>query len=824
MAELFKKPSLQATVSPAGWRSIKVATQQAPVSPLIDLAKTLNVAGQAAQTYAGLQAFEYKQGVKEGEIAAASADLDEAIEGLDTAGEQLVEQGLMPRSQLFGYQKGFRKHIGQREAKSSFYTGLQGRLKEVEMNPENGNYDIIDQIIQQEETNSLERLRQTGGSELALQGFAEFSSEIKDRFKIQATQNRDKAIQKFNNNMYIEDFNQEFGDRLTDATTPEDIATLQSDIKITMDSMTAEGKIPRSEVVEIFFNGFMVPNVNNLLVGPSPQPDKAERVLDALLDIDLTGRGGRLGNINREGAQIRSKAVELRSRIESARDKIEDDKEEISDDILTKWTLASQGVTAGLTDDEKFNNASNTSVVDILVDAGYSIDESVTYATELIQNQDTTRLQRLLFAGYSLDDAKSEAFSDASRRFLTVAKQRRELELLSVSNEDRRRIADDFAQKKNDNPDYTAAKHVQTVGVKDRDVIQELNKIDQNIDDQFWYIRGPAKNIATEKRSAFEDSLQSELNNLYIDEATGKFQRGFTKAIVDNKYNATWQDYMERYDELRKEASIKISKKTTNLDERIEDINDEEKRIQSQIIDAWKAYQTFEKQYEQEKRRLGQPPETSEELLDEIVSAEDDLEALDSVYDKMRRGGATEVPSIPTRPYAPFVPAKVGPVIRFGEDIGTYAGDSLGAVADERAKALSVADRYESKLSNPNELITDFGDKAPNKYSEVIYDIRRRYGYDRFEDVPDLNEKIHDVEYRFDPRVTPFVRTLTTLAEYDKALVSEFSRFENTPVEQRNVEEYPILNLMQKKFGIPPQVGTVSEFMRMQKDQFRRKR
>ena len=109
--------------------------------------------------------------------------------------------------------------------------------------------------------------------------------------------------------MYIEDFNQEFGERLTDATTPEDIATLQSDIKITMDSMTAEGKIPQSEVVEIFFNGFMVPNVNNLLVGPNPQPDKAERVLDSLLDIDLTGKGGKLGNINRERAMIRSKAV-----------------------------------------------------------------------------------------------------------------------------------------------------------------------------------------------------------------------------------------------------------------------------------------------------------------------------------------------------------------------------------------------------------------------------------------------------------------------------------------------------------------------------------
>lgn len=810
-------PGIQPTIQRAGQYSVQV--QQAGRNKLMDLADALGQVNPVLQQYGQVQKIQFEKGAERGEMEAAAADLDQAIEGLDATGEKLVEQGLMPRSQLVGYQRSYKRRIGQRQAKTLYVKSLNDRIQEVTQNLES-DADIVSTIIAEERDKALQQL---GQSPLAMQGFADYSDTVENSFYNNATKRRDRAVQGYNEGMIIEEFNQDFGEMLTASeSTPEDVAQLQLAMKSRMDDIAKEGRIPRSRVVELFWNGFAVPNVNNLLVGDSPQPDKAEKMLDSMLDIDLTGKGGKLGNINREGALIRSKAVELRSRIESARDKIEDDKEEIADDILTKWTLASQGVTAGITDDEKFNNASNTSVVDILVDAGYSIDESVTYATELIENQDTTRLQRLLFAGYSLDDAKSEAFSDASRRFLTVAKQRRELELLSVSNEDRRRITDEFTEKKNNNPDYTAADHARVIGVKDSDVIQELNKIDQNIDDQFWYIRGPAKNIATEKRSAFEDSLESELNNLYIDESTGKFQRGFTKAIVDNKYNTTWQDYMERYDELRKEASIKISKKTTNLDERIEAINDKEKQIQSDILKTWKAYQTIEKQYEQEKRRLGQPPETSDEILDELIEAEADLKAIDNALARKRRT-VIKIPTMPSYPYAPTI-VGAGPVIRFGEDIGTYAGDSLGAVADERVKALSVADRYESKLSNPNELIADFGDKAPNKYSEVIYDIRRRYGYDRFEDVPDLNEKINDVEYRFDPRVTPFVRTLTTLSEYDKALVSEFGRFEGTPVEQRNVEEYPVLNLIQKKFGVPPRVDTVSEFMRMQRDQFRRNR
>ena len=401
MTELFKKPFLKATVSPSGWRSAKVVTQQAAPSPLIDLAQSLGVASKVGQQVAGLQAFEYKQGVKEGQIAAASADLDDALKSFDTVGEDLVEKGLMPRSQLAGYQVGFRKQTGQREAKFSLNTALQTRLKEVELNPENGNFDVIDQIIQEEETNSLERLRQAGGAELALQGFSEYSSEIKDRFKIRATELRDKAIQKYSDNGHIEDFNADFGPRLLEAGTPEQLGVLQNDMKSRMDELTSIYKVPRSRVVELFWNGFAVPNINNLLAADNPQPDKAEKMLSTLLDIDLTGKGGKLGNINREGAMIRSKAVDIRNKIEASRRAIDDEEGVRAKDIVNLFMPAASSVMGGFTGRPEIDQYAIESVVDFLQDAGWDEEYANNRAQELIKNQD---IESLKFEGLKYRD------------------------------------------------------------------------------------------------------------------------------------------------------------------------------------------------------------------------------------------------------------------------------------------------------------------------------------------------------------------------------------------------------------------------------------
>ena len=811
-------PGIQPTIQRAGQYGIQV--QRAGRNKLMDLADALGQVNPALQAYGQVQKFQYEKGLERGEMEAATADLDKSIEGLDATGEKLVEQGLLPRSQLVGYQRAYRRRIGQRQARTTYMNALNSRMEEVTQNLDS-DADIIENILAEERQKITEQL---GGSQFAMQGFGDYADSVENNFYNNAVKKRDKATQEHMESLVIEDLNRDFGGVLEAVDNPKDRAILQNNIKSTLDSIVSD-RIPRSRVVELFWSGFAKPNITNLLVGDKPQPDKAEKMLESLLDIDLTGKGGKLGNINREGAFIRSNSIELRNKIEAARDKIEEDKDEVAEDILTLWTLSSQAITAGVTKDEVFNEQAELAVIKNLVDAGYTpvTDEdnsTQVLAKELIQSQDTTRLGRLLFSGYTADDSKAEAYSTASRKFTTVAKARRELELLSVSKEEETLIVDEFESKVNNNPGYKASTEIATLGIKDPEVIQKLNQKEQEVADQFWYITGPSRQQASKAEKTFTDSLKSELRNLYIDPSTGKFLPGVSTGLIDNKFNQFSSEYIQRYQERIKEESKDISFKTDNIDERLSLMNAVEKEIKTSLINYWKKSQNIERKYEDQKRSVLIPTQkTGEELIEEIVEAEADLKAIDTALARMKRT-VTTAPSIPSYPYAPTV-VEAGPVIRFGADIGTYAGDRLGAVANERLKALDVADRYESKLSKPNELITELGDKAPNKYAEVIYDIRRRYGYKRVEDAPDLNEKIADVEFRFDPRVTPFVDSVTTLASYDKALEKEFENYEKIPVEERSMEDFPVINLLNRKFGIPPEPGLIQDFMRMQRDQFK---
>ena len=782
MAELFKKPSLQATVSPAGWRSIKVATQQAPVSPLIDLAKTLNVAGQAAQTYAGLQAFEYKQGVKEGQIAAASADLDEAIEGLDTAGEQLVEQGLMPRSQLFGYQKGFRKHIGQREAKSSFYTGLQGRLKEVEMNPENGNYDVIEQIIQEEETNSLERLRQAGGSELALQGFSEFSSEIKDRFKIQATQSRDKAIQKFNNNMYIEDFNQEFGERLTAATTPEDIATLQSDIKITMDSMTAEGKIPRSEVVEIFFNGFMVPNVNNLLVGPNPQPDKAERVLDALLDIDLTGRGGKLGNINREGAQIRSKAVELRGRIESARAKIEDDQEENYRDITNLAGPAIKSVIGGLTGNTELDNIRVATVQRLLDDTGASFDEGT--AESLIRTQDAAKLLDLM-SFYNNNDTKRKAYGRAILPLeeLAIKIKTRSTAVLSRSDTEtiKKNIDEYVATGGDDISDFLdSGAGVSDVPIINKEVEAYGRQKEVELEANLWFEKSDAYPA---REQEFESSFEQVIEELYPSKKAGD---------ISNIIEREAAPFKEKYNRLIKDAQ----KRLKNTDDRDTKILEEFEEIKKQVIGNWQSIKQAEKNYQEGIRKRVKEAGEAPLDLDDLGTTEEAQTLLETKigkwwgYFKAKTEGAFDLG-------APKRGEEVTEEERIQRTVYAVDLDELGTSdLQSRVKAWSKAELVRNTIENAD------ADSDLTDLEEAELLIRRKWGFRNPQEAVELaaarKESVLDLDYRETPY---FAGPRIANEEWEKIKI-EFEAYINTSKAERDLNNFPTFKSWNQAFGV----------------------
>jgi hypothetical protein len=775
MSELFKKPSLQATVSPTGWRSIKVATQQAERPALLDLADALKVGGQAAQQFAGLQAFDFKEGVKQGQIAAASADLDEAVTKLDTIGEELD----LPRSQLFGYQVGFRKHYGQREAKSNFYVGLRNRLNEVELNPENGNFNIIDQIITEEETAAVERLRQAGGSELALQGFSEFSSEIKDRFKIEATQRRDKVIQRFNENMYVEDFNQEFGERLTAASTPEDIAQLQLDLKNSMDDITANGKIPRSRVVELFWNGFAVPNVNNLLVGPNPQPDKAEKMLDSMLDIDLTGKGGKLGNINREGAQIRSKAVELRNRIEGARRSVEQDEQLKARDIIDLYMPAALAVAGGNTGDENLDALQVGAVMQFLIDAGIPQDEAGEQAAQLISSQDLNKL-KILGLNYRYNDAKRDAWNAATGSILsfeTSLIQKSQMVLpKAVADDVLAEIADELEDDAGaDISDMLMSGMGTGAPITDPRVKAEANKLSLQAKENIWFEN-------TDAKANYDRELSKALDAVVDVELVESFDEGLETAAERTSVKAEGR---ARFEEEYKNQLRSLQRSLVNDPDRDAKIIQEIPKIQTELKKRWKNFKTLELEFE-EGRLKEMMQEEEPPTFPQLPKLEEAKENIDSVLNSWIEDAVINTAS------SLFFTGELGESLKVATKRQELKNRLLSADiridAKDRSLVFAQADFIESQLKTEEY-------KDNQDLIDGLFTLRQFYGYRNPSEIkPDDAENL---DFRF----TPMYESEAALLTESTQAWREITTYQKSP-ETLDIDEFPVYKLYNETFGI----------------------
>ena len=778
MAELFKKPSLQATVSPAGWRSVKVATQQAAPSPLIDLAQSLGVASKLGQQVAGLQAFEYKQGVKEGEIAATSADLDEALTSFDTAGEDLVEKGLMPRSQLAGYQVGFRKQTGQREAKFSFNAGLQARLNEVELNPENANFDVIDQIIQEEETNSLERLRQAGGAQLALQGFSEYSSEIKDRFKLQATQLRDKAIQKYSENGHIEDFNADFGPALLEAQTPEQIGILQNNIKGRMDELTSIYKVPRSRVVELLWNGFAKPNIDNLLISEKPQPEKAERVLNSILDIDLTGEKGILGNINREGAKIRDNTVQLRRSIQAAKDKIKKDQEENYRTITNLAGPALTNVLGGETGIPELDAIRTDAVKRLLDDTGGAFDEdTAVIAAELIKNKDADKLLQYM-SFYNANEAKREAYG---RAVLPLEEMAIKIKTRSTAILPQ----DDITEAKKNIDRYVeeggtdikgfinGGAEISDVAIIEKSVVAYGNTKEVELEANTWFERSE---IYPAREDEFESGFNEVIQSLY---------KNMDKGDVSNMVVREAAPFKERYNKLLKQKQIEL-KGAPNRDEEIIKAFTE---IKEDVIGNFRDIKQAEKNYKesfleeiQEDERFKVDPLTE-------ITIEEGEEKLKNTVDQYLRYLQERYVSFGLLP-------GVDEEQRERELVYAVDLDELGKLdIDSRNKAWDKAGVIRSTIEEDTS-----GDTLDLEDTELL--IHRKWGFRNPQEAIDLEIARKETVLRIDFRETPYFETQAMLGDEFDLIRNEWSTYSKLGEAERNLDDFPIFKKWNRAFGV----------------------
>ncbi len=797
MAELFPKPKLQATVSPSGWRSAKVQTQQAAKSPLDDLAKALGVTSQISQQVAGLQAFEYKQGVKEGEIAAASADLDEALKGFDTVGEDLVEKGLMPRSQLAGYQVGFRKQTGRREAKSGLNAALNARLNEVDLNPETGNYDVIQQIIQEEETAAIERLRKAGGGELALQGFSEYSSEIKDRFTLQATEVRHKAIDKFNKSMHTAELNNDFSERAGMLETEEDVNSFKADLKARMDEIHTKSKIPKSEVIEMVWNNFASPTIRGLLSGENPQPDKAEELLNTISDIE-TVKGAKLGNINRQGAAIKSTATSFRDQIAKAREKIENDTPDIADRIKREYGVNAPAIAGGPTGDAAIDERSVREITAQLVHAGYTEEEAGEIATQVYSDSDVAGYTRYL-SKFLDNESTREAFGDAFMSFSRMRLEQAQLGSMYLTNKEQEQLTEKYRTLKETNPELSPAEFLNTGGdglklgpITDKQARAAIGSIDLEYQKKKWWGASEAKRVGA---SSYKERLRTNTEALYMER--GILPTGI-KPRIDQLIEPYETTFINLYNNLTRDAAAAIDPDNPDREQLM---IEKEKEISEQLLGRFTRLQETIKIVDtRTKQRAAEVAFDADDFNEKLEEAEENVQDLRGVWDSFFKG-----------------PNVLGETIHDAYEFGFYGADPqtlarrdyefrqlTGAQSPMREKALQAAEKFEMSLVDEGKLIEEFDDKeAPQAYKETVKLLRKRFGYRSIDQVPD-----YDPTDPLDWRLTPVFGKEEDLRPVFNAYTAELEAYYQLPIQEQNIEgdKFSTLRKMRDKFGVfdPP--------------------
>ena len=753
-------PSIQPTIQRAGQYS--VAQRRAGRNKLMDLADALGQVNPVLQQYGQIQEFQFQKGAERGEVEAATADLETSIANLDKTGEKLVERGLLPRSQLLGYQQSFRKRIGQRQARTTYFKSLNDRLNEVTQNLDS-DADIIDNIIAEERAKAI---GQVGGSQFALQGFSDYSEAIENNFFTNATKKRDRATQDFNESLVIEELNQDFGEKFSAVTDPNDIAQVQLELKSRMDEITSEGKIPRSRVVELAWNGFAVPNINNLLIGDNPQPDKAEKMLDSLLDIDLTGKGGKLGNINREGAYIRSKAVELRRSIERTRDSIEADKDLKAKDIMNLYMPAANAVQTGETGEELADGLQRGAIIDFLKDAGLSQEEAENESYKLLRSKDLNRLQ-VLGLNYRFDDSKRDAWNAATGSINSFT-----INLVGKANAVLSRAEIEQVEKEIDeelgkDPNANVSTILASKGITDPRV--KASAVNKSLEAQknLWFEKTDSSGRV---ENEFEDALDSVIDvTLFEDEvpAVRNDLKAKSRSIFQEQYKT----------ELRQLQSV-----LKDDPDRDVKIIREIPRIQKQILENWTDFKTLEKQF-----REGQVKEIIEgEPIPEIPDLEEAEENIEETLTSWVKEGLLK--SIST--LMPF--SEVGTAAQTLAETEEIKREMIIAdiplKAKDRSKAFDKADYIEGLLKTD-----EYKDNQELKDNVTI--IRQVYGFRNPTEID--QDMVDDLDFRS----TPMYENEEALIKEGLQALKEIREYLPSP-QKLEIDKFPVYKMYNQKFGI----------------------
>ena len=769
----------------------RVAVQQAPESGYTKLARSLSNVSAGLQAYASVADIQRQEGERQGQIDAAKADLELAQQELDVAGQKLVDQGLMPKSHLLGYQRAYQENIGKRFVRS-YMTNVNNRWNDV-IDPE-ADDSVIDKILAEEREKVIQNFNK---SPTALLGFTKNADAFDYQYVNKAVTARDKSVRQHNKSLIVEDLNNQYSAQMQDKEVPPTV-TAQA-IKDSVDQLIEAGSIDKSEAVEVIWNSVAMPTV---LAIASDNPDRAEQVLDAFLDIDLTGKGGRLGNINREGAWVKSRAVELRNRIDTERERIERDSPEKSEEIIRNWLSASDAVYTGYDgeipmvdpfagsapDVENFDDELRFKVTEItraLVASGMQLDEAQSEALLLIKTRDTDRLYARLQEGYVSSESTRGAFLDSVSDMQLSLRRKVESESLVLSREEGIALVNEYRNVKELNPDITATQYASANGILDRRVREELRQVELQYDVENWYTNTPEHAVRVK---SVESSLVSTLSEI-IEE--GDIDLGYS-TYTERKRIYLSDDLIAQYEKEYEDKMREASKLAPNQDEFKTGADGQQKHneilrdFKARYIESVKDQVALETTREEEfGERFDAPTSLTKEQLERQKKFNNAAKTLftEKFVERESLGY--------------FDPGSIG---ARSTDLGVLRQQFTQTPT--RAKALPYINALE-KLRGTDKITKEIA----TLYKDHINDLRGIYGYEDISQVPEDSGL---------PLSIPYWSNKDALRSYMNDLKEEFALYEQANENVRGIANYPKLNELLRKLSIPPKEQILGQFITTQ--------
>ena len=742
-------PGIQPTVGGLGQYSVgqrRAAAVPVPRSKALDLSDTINAFMGVAKSYGGLQKQQEQIGLEQAQLVEEQNIVAELKKQKDVDGFSPLATTNRDRA--------YRDSLLKRHINNTMLPSLQSKEAEL-VNAESYKdratfLQGVDKTFQEEWNSLVSQVGEGVANSTAGKALWDYvTTPYKNKLALQYEEQKQQVIQ--------QGLQDELTVNLTAATRDKGFDTsILADIAVNYEELFTESGVDKITRNKLLIDGYagVVGQLHAL-----DRYDDAEKVLDSIKTIRINGKP-----VFGSKEAVRQ-FTPLRDRIQAAQEASKRDEGGRSREITNLYMPAASAVLGGLSNDkdparrEQINQMQLDSVVEFLLDAGWDEAYASTRAQQLMQSQDVNALS-LEGLKYRDNDKDKGAWNAA-----TGSIQRFTIDLVAKSNAVMSRAEMQGALEEVEaelemNPETNINELLASKKITDPRVKADAIALSREAKSNLWLEK-------TETYKNYERQFENDLNNAVEMDVLEGERRDDIKQAQESGRAAFQQEYIN---EIRKlQTSLK------EAPDRDTKIVQEIPKVISKITDRWRDYKIVEKQFMEgrvkalEAGEIYEPP-----TIPELEEAQEDIE---SVLSSWLDDFITQTEAFVQFDY----PRKY-------EGERAVLAEEIPTTLEGRLQAFDKAEVVEKAL-----LKEEYKDSTDLK--EGLQVIREFYGFRHPREISS------DMAVVLDFRYTPMYESSEMLIEDTVQAYKELKIYNESP-ESLDIEDFPMFNLYNTKFGI----------------------